>query len=528
MPYVPHTEQETRDMLAAIGVPRLADMFADVPEAVRFPALDLPPAVSELEIMAEMRALAGENASVDPALSFLGAGAYQHFRPAIVDHVLRRGEFYTSYTQYQAEASQGYLQALFEYQSMICRLTGMDVTNASHYDGATALAEAVLLALGVGQGKRSKIVMSPAVHPQWRAVVRTYLRGTHAVNIVGDEDRAPVTHLCKLLDTETAALVVQSPNFFGQWEALDGVAEMVRRAGALLIVVTDPIALGLMPPPGDYGADIVVADGQPLGIPPSFGGPYLGIFAARKEYVRRLSGHLVGETVDAEGRRGYVLTLSTREQHIRRAKATSNICTNSAVCALAAATYLATLGKAGLRRVAELCFHKSHYAADAIGGLAGFAVNPQAPAQPFFKEFVVRLPRPVARGQRAAARGGHRRRLRSRRRLSAPRRPHAARRHRGQHPRRDRPIGRCAAQDHGVGGSNDARGHELARKHAAYRVAASCSLSRCAGEGRGGGRGGEAIRRRRARSRVSFPLPTLPRTAGEGAWRRRRREGDAS
>jgi glycine dehydrogenase subunit 1 len=396
MPYVPHTEQETRDMLAAVGVPRLADMFADVPDAVRFPALDLPPAVSELEIMGEMRALAAENVSVDPALSFLGAGAYQHFRPAIVDHVLRRGEFYTSYTQYQAEASQGYLQALFEYQSMICRLTGMDVANASHYDGATALAEAVLLALGVGQGKRSKIVMSPAVHPQWRAVVRTYLRGTPAVRIAGDEDgRAPLTHLCKLLDAETAALVVQSPNFFGQWEALDGLADMVRRAGALLVVVTDPIALGLMRPPGASGADIVVADGQPLGIPPSFGGPYLGIFAARKEYVRRLSGHLVGETVDVDGRRGYVLTLSTREQHIRRAKATSNICTNSAVCALAAAAYLATLGKQGLRRVAELCFHKSHYAADAIGGLAGFSVNPQAPAQPFFKEFVVRLPRPV-------------------------------------------------------------------------------------------------------------------------------------
>jgi glycine dehydrogenase subunit 1 len=397
MPYVPHTEQETRDMLSAVGVPHLADMFADVPAAVRFPALDLPPAVSELEIMGEMNALAARNTSVDPALSFLGAGAYQHFRPAIVDYVLRRGEFYTSYTQYQPEASQGYLQALFEYQSMICRLTGMDVANASHYDGATALAEAVHLALGVGQGKRGKIVMSPAVHPQYRAVVRTYLSGTHAAAIVGDEDgRAPLTHLCKLLDNETAALVVQSPNFFGQWEALVGVAEMVRRAGALLIVVTDPIALGLMPPPGGSGADIVVADGQPLGIPPSFGGPYLGIFAARKEYVRRMSGHLVGETVDADGKRGYVLTLSTREQHIRRAKATSNICTNSAVCALAAAAYLATLGKQGLRGVAELCFHRSRYAADAIGRLAGFTVNPQAPAQPFFKEFVVRLPRPVA------------------------------------------------------------------------------------------------------------------------------------
>jgi glycine dehydrogenase subunit 1 len=397
MTFVPHTERETREMLAAIGVSRMEDMFADVPAAVRFPKLDLPPPSSELEIMGEMAALAERNLGVDPSHAFLGAGAYHHFRPAVVDYVLRRGEFYTSYTQYQPEASQGMLQALFEYQSMICRLTGMEVSNASHYDGATALAEAVLLALGVGQGRRGKIIMSPAVHPQYRAVVRSYLRGAHAVSVTADEDgRADLGQLCKLVDAETAALVIQSPNFFGQCEAVDGIAEAVHRAGALLIVVTDPIALGLLPPPGSYGADVVVADGQPLGIPCSFGGPYLGIFAARKEYVRRMSGHLVGETVDADGRRGYVLTLATREQHIRRAKATSNICTNSALCALAAAAYLATMGKHGLRGVAELCFHKSHYAAAEIGRLKRFAVNPQAPTQPFFREFVVPLPRPPA------------------------------------------------------------------------------------------------------------------------------------
>jgi glycine dehydrogenase subunit 1 len=397
MTYVPHTERETREMLAAIGVARMEDLFADVPAAVRFPALELPPPSSEMEITAEMQALAGRNFEVDPSHSFLGAGAYNHFRPATVDYVLRRGEFYTSYTQYQPEASQGMLQALFEYQSMICRLTGMEVSNASHYDGATALAEAVVLALNVAQGKRSKIIMSPAVHPQYRAVVRTYLRGTHSATIAGDEDaRSDLGQLVKLLDSETAALVIQNPNFFGQCEPVDGLAEAVHRAGALLIVVTDPIALGLLRPPGAYGADVVVADGQPLGIPPSFGGPHLGIFASRMEYVRRLSGHLVGETVDAEGRRGYVLTLATREQHIRRAKATSNICTNSAVCALAAAAYLATMGKKGLRGVAELCFHKSHYAAAEIGRLKGFAVNPQAPSQPFFKEFVVRMPRAPA------------------------------------------------------------------------------------------------------------------------------------
>jgi len=395
MTYVPHTERETREMLAAIGVARMEDLFADVPAAVRFPALKLPPPSSEMEIAADMQALAGRNFGVDPALSFLGAGAHHHFRPATVDYVLRRGEFYTSYTQYQPEASQGMLQALFEYQSMICRLTGMEVSNASHYDGATALAEAVVLALNVAQGKRRKIIMSPAVHPQYREVVRTYLRGTHADSVTGDEDgRSDLADLLKRLDGETAALVIQNPNFFGQCEPVDGLADAVHRAGALLIVVTDPIALGMFRPPGAYGADVAVADGQALGIPPSFGGPYLGILASRMEYVRRLSGHLVGETVDAGGRRGYVLTLATREQHIRRAKATSNICTNSAVCALAAAAYLATMGKQGLRDVAELCFHKSHYAAAEIGRLKGFAVNPQG--RPFFKEFVVRLPRPPA------------------------------------------------------------------------------------------------------------------------------------
>jgi len=393
MSYVPHTDSERSEMLAAIGVARMEDLFADIPESVRFPDLDLPPPASELEVARDMQALAARNVGVDPALSFLGAGTYQHFRPATVDYVLSRGEFYTSYTQYQAEVSQGFLQALFEYQSMICRLTGMDVSNASHYDGATALAEAVLLALNAATGKRRKIVLSPAVHPQYRAVVRTYLRGTHAATIVGDEDiTADLDQLKGLLDQDTAALVIQNPNFFGQCEPVEGLAEAVHKAGALLVVVTDPIALGLLRPPGAYGADIVVADGQALGIPPSFGGPHLGIFASRMAHVRRLSGHLVGETVDADGRRGYVLTLATREQHIRRAKATSNICTNSAVCALGAAVYLATMGKRGLRQVAELCFHNSHYAAAEIGKLKGFAVNPQAPAKPFFKEFVVRLP----------------------------------------------------------------------------------------------------------------------------------------
>lgn len=396
MTYVPHTEDERSAMLTALGLTRLDDLFDAVPASVRFPELKLPAACSELDIAREMQALARRNIEVDPSTCFLGAGTYHHYRPATVDYVLSRGEFYSAYTPYQPEVSQGELQAMFEYQSMLCRLTGMEVSNSSHYNGATSLAEAVVLALAAAQGKRSRIVMSPAVHPQYRNVVKTYLSGTSAA-IVGDEDgTADLDRLRALLDDSTAALVIQTPNFFGELEPVDGLADAVHRAGGLLIVVTDPIALGLFHPPGSYGADVVVADGQPLGIPPSFGGPHVGIFATRMAHVRRMSGHLVGETVDADGRRGYVLTLATREQHIRRAKATSNICTNSALCALGAAVYLATMGKNGLRQVAELCFHKSHYAAAEIGKLAGFAVNPQAPAKPFFKEFVLRMPRPAA------------------------------------------------------------------------------------------------------------------------------------
>jgi glycine dehydrogenase subunit 1 len=397
MSYVPHTGRERRDMLAAIGVDCVEDLFADVPAGVRFPVLNLPPPLAEPDLAREMQTLAARNLPIDPAHAFLGAGVYHHFRPSTVDYVLSRGEFYTAYTQYQPEVSQGMLQALFEYQSMICRLTGMEVASASHYNGANALAEAVLLALDAAPGKRGKIVMSPAVHPQYRDVVRTYLHGGHAAAVVGDDgETADAARLASLIDQDTAALVVQNPNFFGQWEPVEALADAAHRAGALFIVVTDPIALGLFRPPAAYGADVVAAEGQPLGIPPSFGGPHLGIFATRMAHVRRMSGHLAGETVDAEGRRGYVLTLATREQHIRRARATSNICTNSALCALGGAVYLATMGTAGLRQVAELCYQKSHYAAAEIGRLKGFAVNPQAPERPFFKEFVVRVPAPVA------------------------------------------------------------------------------------------------------------------------------------
>lgn len=396
MGFVPHSEQERTEMLRAIGLERLEDLFEDVPEGARFPSLELPPALSQHELSAEMRALARRNIDVQDRPFFLGAGIYRHYRPATVDYVLQRGEFYTSYTPYQPEVSQGMLQAMFEYQTMVCRLTAMDVSTASHYDGATSLAEAILLSLAASSHRRSKIVISSAVHPQWRAVAKTYLAGS-AAKVVGD-DGDPFESgqdLIAQIDADTAALVVQSPNFLGQFEDLRTMSAACRKAGALLVVAVDPIALGLFEPPGSCGADVVVADGQSLGLPPMFGGPSLGIFAATQDLVRRLPGRLVGETTDAQGRRGYVLTLATREQHIRRARATSNICTNAALGALAASVYLATLGKQGLRRVAELCYHKSHYAAAQIATLPNVAVNPQAPTRIFFKEFVVRLPRPT-------------------------------------------------------------------------------------------------------------------------------------
>jgi glycine dehydrogenase subunit 1 len=396
MTYIPHTDADRRAMLGAIGVEKIEDLFSDVPERVRFPKLDIPAASTEMEVWREMQDLADANFDVSRTACFLGAGAYNHYTPHTVDYVLRRGEFYTAYTPYQPEISQGTLQAMFEYQSMICQLTGMDVSNASHYDGATSLAEGILLALNSVKGDRKKVIVSPAVNPQFREVARTYLQGT-GVEIAGDRNLgAEISDLQSLLDEHTAAFVIQNPNFLGQFEDVRGLADAVHAAGALLIVVADPIALGLFQPPGAYGADVVVAEGQALGIPMSFGGPYLGIFATKNAYVRKMAGRLVGETVDADGRRGYVLTLSTREQHIRREKATSNICTNVGLVALGAAVYLATLGKCGLEQVAKLCYHKSHYAATQIGRLKGYSVNPQAPGRPFFKEFVVKCPRPIA------------------------------------------------------------------------------------------------------------------------------------
>jgi glycine dehydrogenase subunit 1 len=389
MSYSPHTNADRAAMLAAIGVQSLEDLFADVPAAVRFPKLNLPGPVSELEAVRELTEISEVNAEAQHNPLFLGAGAYNHYSPSLIDQLLLRGEFLTAYTPYQPEVSQGTLQAIFEYQSMICALTGMEVANASHYDGATSMAEAVIMAYSHHREKRKKVVVSPAVHPHYRQVVRTYTQGM-GLTVTGDEDlQADLPALVSHLDQNTALFIVQTPNFFGQIENLAGLAEKVHAAGALLCVAVDPVSLGLLTTPGQLGADIVVGEGQALGIPLSYGGPYLGFFATRKEYVRKMAGRLVGEARDKEGRRGYVLTLATREQHIRREKATSNICTNQGLLALAATMYLSTLGKHGLRQVAELCWHKSHYAAQEIAKLPGYKVQR---ARPFFQEFVVECP----------------------------------------------------------------------------------------------------------------------------------------
>ncbi len=389
MPYIPHSDEDRKSMLAAVGVRSIQELFEDVPAGVLFPELDLPPALSEMEVRWEMETLAGANLTTAEGPCFLGAGAYRHFVPAVVDAVLSRGEFYTAYTPYQPEISQGTLQAIFEYQSMICALTGMDVSNASHYDGATATAEAVITAINVHRMKRRKVVVSPFVHPEYRAVVRTYTQGM-GLDVVGDAGGGD--ELTDLLDKETACLIIQYPDFLGRIGDLGHLAEAVHAVGALFVVVTDPTALGLLKPPGEFGADIVVGEGQGMGAGLNFGGPYLGFFAVRKKHVRKMSGRVVGQTVDVEGNRGCVLTLSTREQHIRREKATSNICTNQGLVALAAGVYMAALGKCGMRQVAELCYHRAHYAQQRILELDGFSAMDDAP---FFKEFVVRCPRPV-------------------------------------------------------------------------------------------------------------------------------------
>jgi glycine dehydrogenase subunit 1 len=395
--FIPHTEQERSEMLQTIGVKNIDELFSVVPEKFRFPKLDLPDPLTEMEAVAQLQELSSANETTRDLICFLGAGAYHHYIPAAVDAMLRRGEFLTAYTPYQPEISQGTLQAIFEYQSLVAKLTGMEVANASHYDGATATAEAGVMAYHHFRGKRNTILVSPALNPQYAATMRTYLSGYIGLNIAGDEaDQNPLSEpssLAKRLDENTALVVVQYPDFFGRIYDYTQLIQQAHELGALVAVAVNPTALGLLKPPGEFGADIVVGEGQPLGIPLSFGGPYLGMFATRKEFVRKVAGRIVGETVDGQGRRGYVLTLTAREQHIRREKATSNICTNQGIMALAATIYLSLLGKSGFKKVAELCYQKAHYAASKIATLPGYTLCVNAP---FFHEFVVCCPMPVS------------------------------------------------------------------------------------------------------------------------------------
>lgn len=391
--YIPNTGTYQKEMLAELGLDSIEELFRDIPENVRQKEESrLPAAQSEIDLMRHMKALARKNAALEEYTCFLGAGAYDHFIPSIVGRLISRQEFYTAYTPYQPEISQGTLQAIFEYQTMICELTGMDVANASMYDGASALAEASNMACNAV--KRKEVIISSTINPALKDVLYTYARfnGTTVVEAGYDNGRINLEELEGKVSERTAAVIVQSPNFFGIIESLREAAEIAHRAGALLIASADPISLGVLKAPGDLGADIVAGEGQSLGIPISFGGPYLGFLAARKEHLRRMPGRIAGETNDKDGKRGYVLTVQTREQHIRREKATSNICSNQALCALAAAIYMSALGKQGLREVGNLCLQKAHYAYEKLVATGSF--KPMFTA-PFFKEFAVRSRIPV-------------------------------------------------------------------------------------------------------------------------------------
>ncbi len=395
MRYLPNTEQNRRQMLDVIGVASVEDLLARVPAKARLARpLDVGAALAETDLVRHLRELAAANADADSHVCFLGAGAYDHYVPSPINHLVLRGEFFTAYTPYQPEASQGTLRSIYEYQTMIAELTGMDVANASIYDGGSSLAEAALMARAVTG--RTEIAVAAGVNPRYRRVAATYgegpglrLRDVPAPGGTLDLDAART-----IVGPRTAALVIQSPNFYGCVEDIAAAAEIAHAAGALLVVAADPVNLGVLEAPGRLGADVVVGEGQGLGVPLSYGGPYLGVFAAKAEFVRRLPGRLVGATVDRDGGRGFVLTLQTREQHIRRDKATSNICTNVALCALMATIYLATLGKQGLVRVGELSAAKAHYAAGRLTRIPGVSLRFDAP---FFKEFTLRLPRPAER-----------------------------------------------------------------------------------------------------------------------------------
>ncbi len=389
--YIANTGADQKAMLATIGAGSIEDLLVKIPPKARLSRpLALPETLAETGLIRHMRALAAQNADADQYACFMGGGVYDHYVPSPINHLISRGEFFTAYTPYQPEASQGTLRTIYEYQTMIAELYGMDVANASIYDGASSLAEAALMAHATTE--RGEIALARGVHPLYRRVTATYCGGPgiRLRDVAAPDGVLDPVALRKAVTSKTAALVVQSPNFYGCLEDIAAAAETAHAAGALLIVVADPVNLGVLEAPGRLGADIVVGEGQGLGVPMSFGGPNLGVFAAKGDLVRRMPGRLVGATVDLDGRLGFVLTLQTREQHIRRAKATSNICTNVALCALMATIYLATLGKQGLAKAGELSAQKAHYAAECLAKVPGASLRFTAP---FFKEFALRLPK---------------------------------------------------------------------------------------------------------------------------------------
>jgi glycine dehydrogenase subunit 1 len=392
MRYLPLTDADRTTMLKAIGVPSIEDLYRDVPKEARLKKpVELPYHAGELEVERAFQAFAAANLGTSTVPSFLGAGAYRHHIPATVDHLIQRGEFLTSYTPYQPEVSQGTLQYLFEFQTQVALITGMEVANASMYDGATACVEAVMMANRVTG--RKKAVLSGALHPHYREVCATHAHWSGFEVVALEPDAGAVENLAAEIDDKTSCVVVQSPDFFGRLNDYRALANAAHAQGALLVVaVTEVVSLGLIVPPGEMGADIVVAEGQSIGVPLGFGGPYLGLFTTREKYLRQMPGRLCGETVDTKGRRGWVLTLSTREQHIRREKATSNICTNSGLCALAFTIHMALLGEAGLTRLAELNHAKAVQLAERLKVVKGIEVLNKS----FFNEFTLRLPKPAA------------------------------------------------------------------------------------------------------------------------------------
>ncbi len=396
MAYIANTPDDVRVMLGAIGLDSLDELFDFIPADYRLQGpLRVPPPLTELELTGRIQEMMGRNEGADRRVCFLGGGCYDHFIPAVVDNLSARGEFYTSYTPYQAEASQGTLQATFEYQTLIAELTGMDVSNASLYDGGSAAGEAMLMALTITR-RYGRVVVAESVHPEYRQVLSTFLAQMEPklVTVSAMAGAATPEAFAEAIDDQTAAVIVQYPNFLGQLEDVEAIVEAAHARGALAIVIVDPISLGLLRRPGEYGADIVVAEGQSLGNAMNFGGPYLGIMACREEYVRKMPGRIVGQTTDRRGKRCWVLTLQTREQHIRREKATSNICTNQGLLALRSSIYLAVMGPQGLRRAAELSTRKAHYAAERLAAVPGLSL---AFPGPFFKEFVIRVEGDVGR-----------------------------------------------------------------------------------------------------------------------------------